>query len=162
MTSRTQPLRGPITDYLIAQLTAELSPLLVGDAIAPPQGGWQGGDVGAGDFAAYVVLGTGPASQINQPAQTLRDQSGDEWNLAYTLTSYGGVRKQCDDLADMVRAAWQSIDLSRTVDLSQPWGFQSRQMTSYGSVDPQYVGTAVQWWSCRDSAVLRISAKKST
>jgi len=155
MSSRTQPLRGPITDYLLTELVNTLDGVLVGDGVAPDDGGWKGGDIGAGTFAAYVVLTTGVATQVNTPPQGLKDQSGDAWNLTYTLASYGGVRQQADDVADQVRAAWQQIDLLRSVDLGQPWGFQSRQITTYGAVSPEYAGTRVQWWSVSDADLMR-------
>lgn len=98
--------RGPLTDALLDHLESTLSVegvnLLVGDGFAPVQGGWTGGQPGAGSFKAYVVVGTGPATHNNR--DPLSDPNS-SWLANYTIRGVGGSRQQCDWAADKSRQA---------------------------------------------------------
>lgn len=104
--------RGRLTDWLLETLLRPPlgammpTPVLVGDAVAPEEGGWSGGEPGQGTFVPYVTLATGPAAPA--PKQGLGPGEAWDWMLRYQLRSVGALRGQCDWVADQARAAWDT------------------------------------------------------
>lgn len=112
------PERGAISDQVIATLTEGIpqdgseGTVLIGDAVKPEGGGWPGGQPGQSLFVPYVDVQTGPASRPRDQPDALR-QGHTTWVMIYTLTCYGGARKQADWAADQVRAI--AITMSKMV-----------------------------------------------
>src|SRR4051794_29884906 len=105
--------RGELTDWLIAQLTPALlaqesgeQDILLGDHLAPEEGGWPGGEPGSGDFVPYVVFTTRPATP--SPGVPVGSTEADSWEAAYSLVGYGAQRQQADWIADRARMAWSA------------------------------------------------------
>jgi len=72
----------------------------IGDATAPVEGGWDGEPNTTGtNFVPYSVLTPGSGSN---PSGPLSNTSAD-WQLYYTLASFGVSRKQCEWMADRSR-----------------------------------------------------------
>lgn len=150
------PPRGPITDALIARLTAELEPaVLVGDGARPPAAGWPGAQPGQGLFQASVLVETlegvpGPA------AETIRSRHSN-WRAYYRLSTAGGARKQADDKADDVRAA--ALTLPRG-EIVPGWELIDVVFTRQAAVDKQaptdnptfVVPDTVELWLTRQRA----------
>lgn len=95
-------LTDDLLDYLEQTFAAAEFTLLVGDHLAPEEGGWSGGQPGTGEFVPYLVLTTGPATR-NAKDPIGRDNSS--WSAAYTLRAVGATRTQADWAADMARSA---------------------------------------------------------
>lgn len=96
--------RGPLTDtlldYFTAGLTAATLDLGVGDGIAPPDRGWQGGQPGVGPYKPYTVLSALAATPNLQPAMRGDTSS---WQQPYSLLCVGGSRQQADWASDSLR-----------------------------------------------------------
>ena len=97
---------GALTDYVLAALTAGIAANvtgsalpLVGDGVAPADGGWIHGQPGDGVFRPYVALVSGGASPINEHL----DSFNPDWSVTFSLRSFGGSRKQCDWMATLMR-----------------------------------------------------------
>src|SRR5262249_13103965 len=91
--------RGPLTAALLTQLTELGKP--VGDAIKPPEGGWQGQpNAPESTFVPYLVL----TPQTAMVSSGSLGASQSEWRVPYTLASYGVRRDQCEWMADTARA----------------------------------------------------------
>jgi hypothetical protein len=132
--------RGQFTDWLLKQLGEQLpADVLLGDALAPDDGGWVGGQPGQGGFTGYTVLGTVPASPGPAGAE-LGDAEASSWVLRYTLRSFGGARTQADYCADKARWAWHALASERpvlelgTADLPSRWRAERPLITQMGGV----------------------------
>lgn len=143
--------RGFLTDNLLDHLEAQLRlkpyQLLVGDGIAPKEGGWSEGQPGEGKFVPYTVVSTGPAS-ANQRSPLGVDN--DSWRADYSFRAVGGSRQQADWVADRIREV--AHDFPK--DYGDPqWRVIRVQFTSLGAVsrndqvDPPY-------WELSDSVSL--------
>lgn len=92
--------RGRLTDLLLTYVTPLLpAPVLIGDNIAPREGGWTGDQAGKGSFTPYVVLSS-MATNINF-ADPLRGQDT-SWRLTYQVRGVGGDRQQADYACDVI------------------------------------------------------------
>lgn len=160
MTTR-KPLfdRGRVTDWLLDMLTTELGdPLLAGDGMAPEAGGWPLGDPGNGDFVPYLTLATGKGVPVS--ADPLAAAEGEDWQLAYTISYFGGTRSQTDWAADLGRAAWNSRRDARiecgSATAPNPWKAYRFAVAEMGAltrndqVQPPY-------WQLVDQATLRLT-----
>lgn len=129
------PDRGVLTDTLVVALTAALDDdpaILVGDGMAPVEGGWPKGEPGEGDFVPYIVLTCGswrPAAGLTlAPA-------GDAWSASYRVGSYGGQREHADYVADRVHQCWPRMQLDpMTLGHGGEWGFASWDIAEMGEV----------------------------
>lgn len=118
--------RGRLTDWLLEFLTGQLAPgVLVGDGEAPEAGGWPGGDIGQGDFVPYITLATGAGAPAGA---NLGSREADEWELRYSILSFGGQRKQADWVADQARTFWTSIRDAR-IDVGTAKQWRARRFT---------------------------------
>lgn len=109
-----------LTDVMLSQLASTNKP--VGDAISPAGGGWQGQPNADGsNFVPYVVCIPGPASVSSGP---FGDTQAD-WQLDYTLISFGVSREQVEWMADSARVA--AVTLPRTTVMLGPDGYAVQQ-----------------------------------
>lgn len=124
---------------------------LIGDGVAPPEGGWSVGSPNVDQFVPYSVLG------FNGATTTLPDLSTNpDWDVAFAIRHYGGSRKQADWQATRVRNV---IEMSRGLTFSgSPFNYkvigvyrwQLGTLDRNDQVDPPY-------WQTFDSFVLMCS-----
>lgn len=88
-----------VTDSLLTKLNADLD-FPVGDGLAPSEGGWEGGTPNSGQFTPYAVLRVTGASDA-QARSVGRPWAA--WDINLSMGAYGGLRSQCDWVADSVR-----------------------------------------------------------
>lgn len=95
--------RGFLTDQLNDMLESSLAgKVLVGDGIAPLEGGWSEGQPGEGEFRTYITINAGPARANNKSPLGM---SNDSWLVDYSVRAVGGNRQQADWAADRFREA---------------------------------------------------------
>lgn len=143
--------RGPLTDAVLDHLTATLAGtgILIGDAIAPVQGGWSGGQPGEGNFVPYVVVGTGTASKHFQDPVGMSSAS---WIANYTLRCVGAMRTQCDWVGDKTRQA-MVIYKPKVIDLDGSWRVLKTTYDTLGPVN-RNDSTDPPYWELLDTASL--------
>jgi hypothetical protein len=81
---------GALAQLLITQLENE-SGMLVGDGIAPVEGGWIEGQPNVKAFRPYAVLMQGPATPAS-PDRVVPHHS--EWMVNYSLRTFAGSAEQ--------------------------------------------------------------------
>lgn len=142
--------RSPITRAVRDALAALNRPVGVGEAPRGGVAGWTGDPNEAGTtFRPYSVLtpmqaGTGSGPLDNTQADVV---------LPYAVTSYGISVDQCEDHADLVRAALMRLGTSKTTvpqwpESAEKYGrrIQTVLVQSYGQVqragqtDPAFYG----------------------
>jgi hypothetical protein len=149
------PDRKPLTDFLITTLKTAVEQ--VGDVKAPQDAGWQA-DPGGNDsvFIPYVVL-TPMASR--PPTGTLADSQVD-WQLPYTVATYGVTRAQIEDVADEARRALLALNKHEVLmnDGTTIWKIINVTSTNIGGVGftDQIKPTA---YSQADSVLVWLSKK---
>jgi hypothetical protein len=133
--------RRELTNLILAKLEATGQP--VGDAVSPKEGGWQGNPNSPNsEFTPYVVLTPGPASVSAGP---LGDTQSD-WQLSYTLASFGVFREQCEWIADEARAAVVTLERSTVMLNGDDWAIQQARAQVIGpvqrvdQVEPSFFG----------------------
>jgi hypothetical protein len=114
-TRQTTPLhRRLLTDHLLIVLESTGKP--VGDSVSPPEGGWQGEPNTDGtNFVPYVVLMPGAGTLSSGP---FGDTQAD-WQLGYTVVSFGVSRSQVEWMADTARSvlvAMERVDVDLNGD----------------------------------------------
>lgn len=101
----TNLARGPLTDALLAALTAHLDKP-VGDAAQPAAAGWGSEPNAPGSvFTPYTVLTPMAASRS---AGSLGLPQG-EYQLPYAISAYGVRRNQVEWMADAARVALAAL-----------------------------------------------------
>lgn len=96
---------GALTEMLLEHLR-DGSDALVGDGIAPKEGGWLQGQPNKDVFRPYLVLVSQGASPRENTPWTGTDPA---WAVTWSLRSFGGSRKQADWVALAGRAAVAGI-----------------------------------------------------
>lgn len=96
--------RGLLTDHVISIL--EDHDLLVGDGVAPKEGGWVTGQPNVGRFIPYVVLMSGPGTVMDRAMN--RVGSYDVKNLYY-LRSFASTRRSVDKISHASRTALELV-----------------------------------------------------
>lgn len=126
------PNRGPLTDHLVAFLGAwpDLG-VLIGDGKSADGAGWTG-TPGQSNFRPSCIVTTRPASPLQRESMRERHHS---WACGYQLRTIGGLRKQCDDAADRVRAAVLNLVLPESSPFTTAWSLQDVVFNSLGGVD---------------------------
>lgn len=98
---------GALTD-LVLEHVADETGQLVGDGIAPPEGGWISGQPNAGVFAPYLVLasvGTVPRfSSLDDLTTAILS-----WEVSFQMRGYGGSRTQVDWVMTLGRSALEGL-----------------------------------------------------
>lgn len=121
--------RAALTEYIIGVLSEVL---LVGDAEAPLEGGWDD-DPNHPDssYSPYVVLMPLNVSNMKGP---VGDPHAD-YHVPYSLNYFGISRSQVDQYADMCREHLLTQERARVVSLSgQRWSVQQIEPSSIGGV----------------------------
>lgn len=140
--SRTVPERGRLTDLLVAHMQGSAvltdKSILLGDGIAPADGGWSKMQPGEDEFVGYVLLSTGQAVPAPTP-ETMRG-AHTTWRCLYGLRSVGGSRKQADFVADKAREAFLAFPTD-PVDLGEQWNIMQLRFERLAAVRPQKQGT---------------------
>jgi hypothetical protein len=115
---------GALTDKILTQLAT--SGELIGDGVAPVDGGWLQGQPNQSVFVPYTVLvSTGSNVMINDFDGNL------DWTINFNLRHFGGSRKQVDWVANKTRAV---------VDA----GVNTLLHATFGTTEV-YKVTAIQW-----------------
>lgn len=124
--------RKALTDLLIATL-ADVTELAVGDAHSPEPGtfGWSGtpGSVGS-TFTPYNILTPLTASRPDGP---LSDSHAD-WQMPYTISSFGTSRSQCEWLADIARGALIALRYEEFDGVDGDYTIQQVRVDSIGGI----------------------------
>ena len=121
----------------------------VGDGVAPYEGGWMEGQPNSGVFVPYVVL----VSQGAMPKVVTMCNSYD-WDVSWSLRSFGGSRRQCDWIATQVREAMEGI--AKEVFGADPYEVRNLMWGSLGAV--QRIDTVdPPFWQVFDSFSLYCS-----
>ena len=148
---------GALTDVVLAHLTAAVSTHvtssalpLVGDGIAPTDGGWINGQPGDGVFRPYVVVVSGGAAPRNLDVS----QFDPGWAVSLSLRSFGGSRKQCDWMATLARTCISTI---YHTDFGQGWQIIGVEWGSLGPVS-RIDATAPAFWQVFDNLTLVTSS----
>lgn len=152
--------RGPLTDTFIAYLNSGLAAtstlLEIGDGIAPPDAGWQGGQPSLTGFKPYAVVNAGSATPNFQDNVLGRITS---WKIPYSLLCVGGSRQQVDWASDQLKPLADSFSAQpagtgpRIITLDAPWKITLSNYTQMGApsrndqVDPPI-------WQATDSIIL--------
>ena len=147
--------RRPLTALVLTQIANAGQP--VGDSVSPAAGGWQGSPNADGsNFVPYVVVMPGPASVSSGP---IADTQAD-WQLAYTLTSFGVSREQCEWMADKARDA--AVTFAREVVMlnGDSYAVQQARATVIGPVQ-RVDATEPSFYGQTDSVTLWISKELS-
>jgi len=95
---------GALTDALIAYMDAQTD-LLIGDGLAPLDGGWLLGQPNNSVFRPYAVLVSGGAMMRDTPMNSFDPN----WSVSWSLRSFGGSRKQVDWAAHKARLSIESF-----------------------------------------------------
>lgn len=143
--------RGLLTDLLLDHLAPlfAVTPVLLGDGIAPKDGGWTGQEAGKGNFRSYVILSTAAGGpNFTEPLRG-NDTS---WKLTYNVRGVGGNRQQADYACDVARPLFSDLGrLSFPVGKAdQMWKITRSRYVGLGavqrndSVDPPI-------WECMDT-----------
>lgn len=142
---------GSMTFLLLHHLSVGDPTLLVGDGVAPQEGGWTGGTPNTGSFTPYSVL----AFQGAGPTHPDVDKADPEWATRWSIGHYGGSRAQADWVATLSRTRLLA-SLKQIFGDSDPFKVISIVWTGLGGmsrndqVDPPY-------WSASDTAILTVS-----
>lgn len=75
--------------------------VLVGDHVAPKEGGWVQGQPGTSAFVPYTVVFTGPVTIT----QSTFMPGGYDARMTITTRSFGATREQADSISYLVREA---------------------------------------------------------
>ena len=92
--------RGALTDFLIT--TLESHDIIVGDGVAPKDGGWESGQPNVGRFVPYVVVMGGSVEGIDR---NVARGSTKDWRASYSLRIFSATRRTTDALAFAAREA---------------------------------------------------------
>lgn len=150
--------RGLLTDLVLDHLSTMLGVAgpLIGDAIAPLEGGWTGGQPGQGKFIAYSVLTPGTASHRERDPLGVDDTS---WSASFSLRHVGGNRQQVEWAGDKTREA---LSLLRKVPLSLdgPWRLLQPRFETLGAVS-RNDSTDPPYWESADTVVLWLEREQT-
>ena len=149
---------GALVDAFLAHLSVTValgftvgSEPLVGDGVAPVDGGWVNGQPDSGVFRPYSVLVDAGSSPR---AADLALSFPGAWTCGWSVRSFGGSRKQCDWMATRARAAVDGM--GRTVFGEDPWTVIGTEWSSLGSV-VRIDSTNPPFWQVYDTLSLIVS-----
>lgn len=144
---------GAMTDLLLGLLTSDgvNADLLVGDGVAPLEGGWTTGTPNTGGFVPYVVLGFEGAMPTNSDLA----YADPEWTTRWSMRHYGATREQADWIATAARTRilgalqlpFGTVDPFRSIGIN--WSSLGA-MQRNDATDPPY-------WSSSDNLNLVVS-----
>lgn len=93
---------GALYQLLFDRLDSIADTLLVGDNIAPKDGGWLQGQPNVSVFRPYVVLMQGPTTPVT-PDRIVPSHS--EWNVSFSVRTFAGAPAQLRTYSQRVRNA---------------------------------------------------------
>lgn len=145
---------GALTDALLAALS-EVE--LVGDGVAPLDGGWLQGQPNVAAFRPYMVLVDGGMNPIQTP-QLLRTDRPD-WTAAWSFRYFGGSRKQVEWIAGQFRPSIAGLrglefgtDVHRVLNV---YPLMMGAVTRNDQVDPPY-------WQAFDNLTMHVTPRDAT
>jgi hypothetical protein len=151
--------RPALTKALFDFLLAQANGTLLGRGVAPPEGGWPGGNARDGAWVNYAVLKTGVAVT---PAPGFPEQMGrhrTSWDCSYQLTSHSTKESNVDDVAQALRERVVTWDGQIELD-GVSWELQEVGVSRLGdtqrddSTDPAH-------WRVTDDVSVRLSRVRS-
>lgn len=95
--------RSALTKHVFDTLRTNVAGVLFGRGIAPPDGGWPGGDAHSGPWVDYAVLKTGTAVTPAPGAPDAIGRPRTTWLANYAVTSHGTSDSDVDELAQKIR-----------------------------------------------------------
>lgn len=125
------PSRGPITSRVIAELETEGFPVGDNEAPAVPYG-WSGDPNEENQSFTPWMTVTAMTAQAQRPSGAIGD-TGTEWVMPYSVFYAGMTRKQCEALADRLRAALCNINRETVATPSGNWKIQKISCSVIGS-----------------------------
>jgi hypothetical protein len=129
--------------------------VLIGRGSAPRDGGWTGGQPGAGNFTPYVVLKTGRALSPG-PGQPERLAVGrTSWVCNYVLSYHNTMESNVDDYADTIRDFILELPKTYTLD-GVDWHLQRVSIEVMGETRSDN-STSPTHWSLADDVSLHLS-----
>ena len=132
------------------------SDLLLGRGVAPPSGGWGGGQPGAGAFTPYAVLKTGVATT---PAPGEPERLGvrrTSWLATYQFTYHERMESAVDEYADVCRDLILSSLPERYELDGVDWVLQALQIPRMGATEDDK-STTPSHWRLTDDVSLHLS-----
>lgn len=134
--------------------------MLLGRGVAPPSGGWSGGQAGAGTFVPYAVLKTG---QATTPAPGEAERMGalrTSWLATYQFTYHERMESAVDDYADVCRDLILSeLPMAYTLD-GVDWVVQAVQIPRMGATEVDQ-STNPAHWRLTDDVSLHLSRARA-
>lgn len=129
--------------------------VLMGRGAAPRDGGWTGGQSGAGTFVPYVVLKTGRATSPapGQPERVAISRTS--WACNYVLAYHNTMESNVDDYADTVRDFILQLPQTYTLD-GVDWQLQRVTVDGMGETRVDN-STSPAHWSLADDVSLHLS-----
>ena len=134
---------GALTDLVLGHLQT-VSGELVGDGIAPADGGWVKGQPNQSVFVPYSVLASGGASPTVTDFRYTFD-----WRVSWSLRHFGGSRKQVDWIATKNRSAVEGL-LQEHFGVSDEFKIIGMSWDSLGAVN-RIDTTNPAFWQAFDS-----------
>lgn len=138
--------RNELTDEFLAWYAS--AGLLVGDAIAPYEGGWTEGQQGVGSFVPYAVLGTGSATT----GQRTLCADSYEYSVNYSMGIYGESRRKTDQFSHEIHLQL----LGRTGHRFFGYKIVELKVASFGAIS-RNDSTSPASWSQQDSVVVHLT-----
>jgi hypothetical protein len=130
---------------------------LVGDGVAPPEGGWLQGQPNVSAFRPYLVLVDGGMNPIQTP-QLIRTDRPD-WNAMWSFRYFGGSRRQVEWIAGQFRPTIHLLrGLEFGTDVYQILNVHPLMMgavTRNDQVDPPY-------WQSLDNLTMQVTPRDAT
>ena len=140
---------GALTDAILLAL-AEVE--LMGDGIAPPDGGWLMGQPNVVAFRPYGVLVDGGMNPIQSPQ--LSGLTTPDWTASWSMRYFGGSRKQCEWIAGQFRPSIAGLrglefgeDVHKIVNVNP---LMMGAVTRNDQVDPPY-------WQSFDNLTMHVT-----
>ena len=120
--------RGDLTAYLISVISPAI---MVGDAVAPAEGGWDDDpNDPSSSYVPYVVM----TPQTSGEASGSLGDSNFDHQLPYSFTFYGVSRDQVEFYADKGRDLITNLARERVQLSDGEWKVQQTRCTSIGGV----------------------------
>ena len=147
--------RRKLTKALIDAIKTEGNP--VGKAQAPQQGGWQGQPNADGsNFVPYVMVTPNPTSATRGVYEGPLDDWQADWQLSYTVTSFGIDPDQAELMADRARLAAHTIVHDQISGGENTYNVQQVRVDALGGL-VRVDATEPPYWAQSDQINLWVS-----
>lgn len=148
--------RPELTKAIFDHLVAAVPAVLFGRGVAPPDGGWPGGNSrGGSSWVPYAVLkpGTAVTPAPGQPERLGRDRTS--WQCNYAVTSHHAAESSADDVAQLVRDAVVTMDGVLSLG-GVDWMIQEVAVPQLGASEKDE-STDPDHWRVTDAVSVRLS-----